>query len=184
METFFVVSMDMILPILIVSILQWSRLAYNLIILGTGLFGILPSIFLMFVKLKDKTIYYIALPSILAYGFLQLVQMLWATKIAPRNVNIALSVIYSVLFTDIVIIRDVFVGSFLARMVSSRIQSTSDSIRLSMSRAGAIVGMSSAAYIVPNIEIIGSVLIGIVLVFGALLFARRKTMSNPCIIIY
>lgn len=36
LETFFVFSMDMCLPVLIVTNLQWSLTAYNIIMLGTG----------------------------------------------------------------------------------------------------------------------------------------------------
>ena len=97
--------------------------------------------------------------------------------------NITLAVLYSLLFTDIVLIRDIFVGSFLARMVSSRFQATTDGIRLGVSRLGAIVAMSTAAYALPKIEIVGTVLICAVIVFGVMLFIRRKTMMSPKVII-
>ena len=119
----------------------------------------------------------------MAYGLIQLVQMVWALEVASTTVNVILAFVYSMMFTVLVLIRDVFVGSFLARMVSSRFQSTVDGIRLVVSRLGAIVAMSSAAYALPKIDIVGTALIGMVIVFAFLLFHRRRTMKNPKVII-
>ena len=175
---------SMCLPMLIISTLQWSLTAYNVIMLGTALFSILPCIYLMFWSLSDKTIYYIALPSVFAYALLQFIQMIWAMKVGSQNLNIFLSVVYSILFTDIVLIRDIFIGSFLARMVSSRVQSTTDSIRIAVSRIGAIAAMSTAAHALPKMEIVGTMLIFVVFVFGVMVFVRRKSLMKPSIIIH
>ena len=127
--------------------------------------------------------YYISLPSILAYALLQLVQMIWAMELGSETVNVFLAVVYSMMFTVLVLIRDVFVGSFLAKMVSSRHQSTADSIRNAVSRIGAIVAIMSAPYVLDKIEIVGSVVIVFIVFLALLLFARRKTMKNPVIVI-
>ena len=114
----------------------------------------------------------------------QCIQIMWALNVASRNVNIFLSVLYSVLFAAVVLIRDVFIGSFFARMVSSRVQSSADSIRIAVSRIGAIVAMSSAVYSMQKIEVVGPVVICVVLIIGMLLFIRRNTIKNPSIIIF
>ena len=173
----------MCLPLLIVGTLHWSVSTYNLIMLSTGLFCTLPCIYLMFYTLKDTTIYYISLPSVLAFALLQAIQIIWKLCVGSLPVNIFLSVMYGVLFTDVVLIRDIFVGSFLARMVPSRYQSTVDGIRLAVSRLGAVVAMSSSVYVLPYVEIVGTVLICCVVVFAVMLFVRRRTMMNPTVIL-
>ena len=184
LETFFVFSFDMCLPILIINKLEWSVTAYNAIMLSTGLVAIFPCIFLIFKTISDKYIFCISAVSISAFGLLQIIQMVWAFKCGNAVTNIVLGVIYGLLFADIVIIRDVFVGSFLSKMVTSRHQALADSIRIVVSRMGAIVAMCSAVYALGKIEIVGSVYIGLVVILQILLILRRRTIKHPSIIIY
>ena len=183
METSVVLSMNMTCPIIVTTYLHWSHTAYDVIKFGTSVFSLLPCLYLVFRTIGDHTMYCIALPSVLAYALLQLVQMVWVMDLGSEKLNIFLAVVYSVMFTVLVLIRDVFVGSFLAKMVSSRHQSSADSIRIAVSRVGAIFAMLSAPYALEQIEVVGWVLISFIVLFALLLFARRKTLKNPTVII-
>ena len=183
-ETYFVVNLDMSLPILLVTTLGWSKTSYNFVVLGSCLFSLFPLLFIMFRTPRDETIYYIALPSLLGYALLQLIPMIWAMKIASPTLDTFLAVPYGIFFTALMFLREVFVGSFLARMVASRFQSLTDSIRLFMARTGAIIATSTAVYVVPNIEIMGGMMVGLMLVLFVLLLSRRSTMIAPTTIIY
>ena len=182
-ETFLVVSFDMCLPILVVGTLKWSIKALNIILLAAALVAILPGIIFTFRIISDRTIFYLSFVTFLAYGIIQVIQMLWAINNSNMTFNIFLSALYCLLFAGIVIIRDAFLCGFLAKMVSSRFQSLTDGIRVVISRVGAIAALSSAPYALEKIEIIGVVYICIILTFGCLLIFRQKTMSQPRIII-
>ena len=182
-ESFLIISFDMCLPILVINILKWSIEAYNGIMLGTAIFSILPCILLAFKTISDRNLFYFSIVSVFMYSILQIIQIIWAINVSNMTFNIVLSVLYCFLFADVMIIKNLFLSGFLAKMVSSRHQALTDSIRVAISRIGSIVALTSAPYALERIEIIGVAYICIISTFGFLLLLRRKTISHPHVII-
>lgn len=183
LETFFIFSFDMCLPVLIIDRLNWSVTVFNIIQLATGVTSIIPLLILMCKTIKDETIFYTSVVTIFAYALLQIIQIIWAKIELSVTVNMFLAVVYPVLFSVVVLIRDVFLGSFLARMVSSKCQALTDSVRVAISRLGAVAAMSSSVYALEKIEIIGTVYVLVITVFGVLLIVRRATIRQPKVVI-
>ena len=183
-ETFLVLSAHVCIPIIVVDILKWPVSALNYILLSVGLCSILPCFILIWKTFTDIQVFYMSLVSICAYGVVQVIQIVFVFYSRNFIINVVLSVVFCLLFSNVMIIKDVFLRGFLAKMISSKYQSLGDSVRLTASRIGSITALLSAPFALEQIDIIGWIYIGALLFLGILLLVRRKTLGNPKIIIH
>lgn len=184
-ENFYILTSDMIAPMIIVDELKWPVSALNGILLGEALASMLPCSVFAFKKFTDRQMFYIAVISIFSYSFIALFQIIFV-KLSRGyfELNIVMFVIYCLLFANVMVIKDVFLGVSLVKMVSSKYQSLGDSIRTFSSRIGSLLALMTSPYILDRIEIINSFYIAIILMFGVLLVLRRRTLKSPTVIIY
>ena len=68
-------------------------------------------------------------------------------------------------------------------MVSSSMQSVMDSIRLSVTNVGAVVAMVTAPFALEKLEYVSIVNCCVVMVIVAMMICRKKTLTNPQVII-
>lgn len=183
LESFLIMSFNMCLPILVIDFLKWSVTSFDAIFLATGLICVLPCLVLMLKTFSDPTVFYISVGSIFGYALLQLIEILFTLYNQNFAFNIALCVFYCVFYANSMIIKDVLLGGFLAKMVCSQYQALSDSIRLAFSRLGDIAALMTAPYALQRIDVVGSVYITVILFFVFILMLRKGTLKNPVIII-
>ena len=183
LESFLIISFDMCIPILVIDILKWSVMALNIITLSSGVASILPCFILMVKKFSDHHVFYASVLSVFAYALIQLIQIMLSVYNTNFTINIILTTFYCLLFANVMVIKDVFLGSFLAKMVSSIHQSLTDSVRVFISRLGAITAVMVAPFALEKIEIIGWIYICIILTYVFLMLLRRNTLKCPNVII-
>lgn len=184
LESFLIISLDMVIPIIVIDILNWSMIELNIITMGTGLASIIPCLVLLVRKFSDAHVFYASVFSVFVYAIIQFIQILLTIYSSDATINVVLVVIYCLLFANVMIIKDVFLGCFLAQMVSSIHQSLTDSIRQFVSRIGAVTAVMVAPFALEKVEIIGWIYIFVILLFTVLLMLRRKTLKSPNVIIH
>ena len=183
-ENFLIVSFEMSISIIVIDDLKWPSSALNAIFLGEAVACILPCFILIWKTFTDIQVFYMAVVGILAYSLIQFCQIVLVVYNGNFITNLVLSVVYCLLFSNVTVIKDVFLGGFFAKMISSKYQSLGEGIRLTVCRVGSLTAFLSAPFALKRIDIIGWIYIGIILFLGILLFARRKTLGDPKIIIH
>ena len=76
-------------------------------------------------------------------------------------------------------LMDIFLMDTLAEMVPSEIQSYSESVRITSSRAGAAVGLFTAAFTFQYLLEFCLLCIGVTFVLMLFFILRRKQFQNP-----
>ena len=182
-ESGVVLFLNMLFPIIISEKLHWSLTTYNIIMIAETVCVMVPCVYLMFRTLDDKTIFYISSPCLLVYALLVLAQMVWSMQIASKQVDTALGVLFSMGFGVLLLVRDVFVRNFLAKMVASRHQSSVDSVRNAVAKIGSAIATLAAPYAVNSMMIVGSTLMSFIVLYAFLVCSRGKTLKSPAVII-
>lgn len=182
-ESYFAVSFDMWIPMLVMETMNWSVTALNWIIIGVGVSCTIPCLILAFVTISDKFMYVMAMGCILSLAVMESIFIM-----LPRfNNNLTFDYlvwsVFCMLYALLVVMEEVFLVGCLAKMVTSSIQTFTDSIRLTMYRLGALVALMTSALVFQWIEIVACVHIVIILIGFIILYVRREGFMNPKIII-
>jgi len=96
-------------------------------------------------------------------------------------VNIVLWALWCVIFAVVVVMDEVFLVGVMAKMTSSKVQTFTESLRLAMSRFGALLALMTSALIFEWVEYAFAAGILFCIVALVLLIVRRKTLSSPSI---
>ena len=182
-ENFFSITFNMWLPMAVTTTLKWSMNSLNWIVLGTGVCSILPCLFLIFKKLTDRHVFWISTVCVGLLACLTSVYITLGFYNSNYTLNVVLWVIYAICFSNVMIIKDIFLGGFLAKMFNSKVQALGDSLRLSSQRVGAITALLLSPLLYDYMRYLGFVYIGIVIVLVICMVLRRDTLSNPKVII-
>ena len=182
-ETFLLITTDLWIPVIVVDTLGWPINALNAIVTASGVSCLGPCIFLMYRKFTDTQLYHIGIVCLIMYAVIQLIFF----AMSLYRSNFALLVVYWALYclciSAATIVKDVIICSFLAKMVSSSIQSVMDSIRLSVTNMGAVIAMVSAPFALEKLQYVSIVNFFIILLIVAMVVVRKKTLTNPQVII-
>ena len=87
--------------------------------------------------------------------------------------NILLWVVFCLCYSNIMILKDIFLGGFLAKMLCSKVQASGDSLRLSCQRVGAMIALLLSPLLYDYMKLVGGVYIGIVLILLVAMIMRR-----------
>ena len=156
----------------------------NFVVLGSGLSSVAFVILVILKKPSDRQVFVLALTAMVAYVLLNIYFITLYVYHGHIAYNIFMCVTFVVSFPVVIIAEEVFLIGCLAKLVSSRIQTTSESIRLTMNRIGTMPALLTAALVFQWIEIIGCVYIVICVIFFILLILRRNILSRPSIKLY
>ena len=120
---------------------------------------------------------------VFSFAIVQLIVIILKVYNEYLVLNVLLMIVACILQASVMLVEDVFIGVFVAKLVSSKYQSIADSIRVFANMLGLITAIISGPLIFNYIEIVGAIFICINLVMVALLLARRKTLADPTCII-
>ena len=181
---YLIVSIDMWLPLLIIDTMDLTIVEMNFIVLGSGSASVAFVLLVIIKKPSDRQVFVLALIAMVAYVLLNIYFITLYIYHGHIAYNIFMCVIFAVSFSVVTIAEEVFLIGCMAKLVSSRIQTISESIRLSMNRIGTVPALLTAALVFQWIYIIGCVYIVICIIFFILLILRRKILSRPSIKLY
>ena len=178
---YLMISLDMWLPLLIIDKMEWTIIELNLVVLGSGLASVGLVLIVILKKPSDQQVFLATLFAMVAYVLLLVNFITLVIRHGNQAYNVFMCLIYAVSFAIVTIMEEVFLIGCLAKLVSSRIQTLSESIRLSISWLGALPALLTAALIFEWIQIVGCVYIGICIVFFILLVLRRNILARPTV---
>ena len=93
-EIFFIYSLDMCQPLILINILKWSVFDYNLLVFGSGVMVIMPCFAFICLKVSDRTIFYFSVFGVFSYCILQAIQIIWTKQLLSSTGNMLISVMY------------------------------------------------------------------------------------------
>ena len=182
-EDLFQISYHVYLPMLIIDVLKWPVVALNGVLFASASCIAAPIIILSFLRISDAKIFMLAVIVVFSYVVVQLIVIRLKVYNEYLVLNVLLMIVACILQANVMLVEDVFIGVFLAKLVSSKYQSLADSIRVFASMLGLITAIISGPLLFNYIEIVGTIFICITLVMVALLLARRKKLADPTCII-
>ena len=165
-------TFDLWLPFLVIDTMHWSKTGLNIIMLCAGAVCVVCMFLFTWKPPSEKVLYYLA---IFSTGFL-IVLILSYVILSYWNKSLTFNILMLAIFC--------FGLGCLAKMVSSDIQTFSDSVRNSIGNLGALIALSTSALIFDWVLYVGSVYVFFVCVSTILLICRRKNLSNPIVIIF
>ena len=180
---FWMVAFDMWLPMMIIDVLGMEVTELNAIVFGFGCISAVILLLLSWKQFDDRSMFKLSLACVLCLGLMEVIFGSMKMFKQPLYVNVALWVVWGTLFAIVVVMDEVFLIGILAKMTSSRIQTFNESLRLAMTRSGALVALVTSAMLFEYVEYL--CLAGVV--FSAVTFVvlvwRRKAFQNPTLII-
>lgn len=180
---YWMVAFDMWLPLMVVDVMGMGITELNGIVFGFGCISAVILGIMSFKSFSNKTLYYLSIVCMLALAVMELIFIYMRFHHKNAYVNIVLWIIWGTLFAIVVIMDEVFLVGVMAKMTSSKIQTFTESLRLSMSRFGALLALLSSASLFQWVEYVccaGVVVCALTLV---MLIRRRKTLKAPTICI-
>lgn len=180
---FWMVAFDMWLPMMIIDELDMGVTELNGIVFGFGCISAVILLLLSWKQFDDQAMFKLSLICVLCLGLMEVIFGSMKLFKQPLYVNVVLWVVWGTLFAVVVVMDEVFLIGILAKMTSSRIQTFNESLRLAMTRAGALIALVTAAMLFEYVEYL--CLAGVVfsVVVFMVLVCRHKTFKNPTLII-
>ncbi|XP_066921343.1 major facilitator superfamily domain-containing protein 8-like [Clytia hemisphaerica] len=176
------VCYDIWQPMASIDFLKWGILEINIINLGYGVTAAGIFLIVLFNPMSEKVLVYAAMVCVLCLGCIQVMYAVLKICRPGSTVSILLWIGYTLWFAIVIIMEEVFFINTMSRLIPSSIQAFSESVRLSFSRAGAVIGLLTAAFSFHYIHYVCAgylVITGIVMV---LLIWRRKRFQHPQVI--
>ena len=180
---FWMVAFDMWLPMMVIDVLGMGMTELNGIVFGFGCISAVVLLLLSWNKFSDKTMYKLSLVCVAALAVMEVI--FGSMKLFHQNLylNILLWIVWGTLFAIVVVMDEVFIIGILAKMTNSNIQTFNESLRLSMTRAGALVALISSGMLFQYVEYLCFAGIIFCVITFFLLVWRRSFFQNPTLII-
>lgn len=178
---YWMVAFDMWLPIMVVDVMGMGINELNGIVFGFGCISAIILLLMSFKTFSDKLLFKLSLFCMIALAMMEVIFIMLRNYHSNMYVNVVSWTIWGTLFAVVVIMDEVFLVGVLAKMTDSKIQTFNESLRLAMSRFGALLALLTSAVLFEFLEYACSVGIVISIIAFGLLFYRRKTLSKPTI---
>ena len=180
---YWMVAFDMWLPLMVVDVMEMGITELNGIVFGFGCISAVILGIMSFKSFSNKTLYYLSIVCMIALAVMELIFIYMRFYHRNAYVNIVLWVVWGTLFAIVVIMDEVFLVGVMAKMTSSKIQTFTESLRLSMSRFGALLALLSSASLFQWVEYVCCAGVVVCLLTMVMLIRRRKTLKSPTICI-
>jgi len=178
---YWMVAFDMWLPLMVVDVMEMGITELNGIVFGFGCSSAVILCFISFKKFSDKTLYNLSIVCMVALACMEFIFIYMRFRHSNVYVNIVLWALWCVIFAVVVVMDEVFLVGVMAKMTSSKVQTFTESLRLAMSRFGALLALMTSALIFEWVEYACAAGILFCIVALVLLIVRRKTLSSPSI---
>eukprot|EP00111_Clytia_hemisphaerica_P004666 TCONS_00013402-protein len=174
---------DLWIPMAVIKLLHWTALEINLIFLFNGTIISLMCLFLVFKPPSKNQLVNLGILSFVTTCYPFGCFLYFRLVNSMEWINVALWVTYPFMMSPIAIVDEIFMMSVLAKMVPSKIQSFSESVRLMCSRFGATLGLFTAAFAFEHILYVCPLFMAISLVLMLFLIWRKEHFQNPRMVI-
>ena len=157
MSTFFMhcyCVYDIWQPMAAVQYLKWGIFEINFVNFGYGIFSLLVNIIYIIISPNKRSTAYITIVSILSNALIFSIFFIWKKYSLNNTINITLSALFVASFAIALILDEVFLPSTLASLVPSHYQAFAESVRLSFTRFGSMLGLLFAASMFKYLEYI------------------------------
>ncbi|XP_057289463.1 uncharacterized protein LOC130612180 [Hydractinia symbiolongicarpus] len=182
-STFCIVVSDMWLPMLVVDVMNWSITELNIIVLCGAITCFISMFYFSWRTPSDGVLFILAVLSTIFLTVLIGVLTFLYFYHSRLSINIFMWVVYDIGFGILIILEEIFFIGCLAKMVSSRIQTYAESVRLSMSRLGALTGLLTSATLFEWMKVVGPIYMAMSLLLACLIILRRKRLQRPTLLI-
>lgn len=180
---YWMVAFDMWLPLMVVDVMEMGITELNGIVFGFGCISAIILGIMSFKSFSDKTLYNLSIVCMIALALMELIFVYMRFNHSNNYVNMALWTVWGTFFAIVVIMDEVFLVGVMAKMTSSKVQTFTESLRLSMSRFGALLALLSSASLFQWVEYVCGVGVVVCLLTLVLLVRRRKTLKSPVLCI-
>ena len=180
---YWMVAFDMWLPLMVVDVMEMGIVELNGIVFGFGCISAVILCIMSFKTFSDKTLYNLSIVCMVALACMEFIFIYMRFRHSNLYVNMTLWTVWGVFFAIVVIMDEVFLVGVMAKMTSSKVQTFTESLRLAMSRFGALLALLTSAVLFQWVEYACAVGVLVCIVTLVLLVRRKKTLSSPSICI-
>uniref|UniRef100_A0A7M5XCX8 Major facilitator superfamily (MFS) profile domain-containing protein n=2 Tax=Clytia hemisphaerica TaxID=252671 RepID=A0A7M5XCX8_9CNID len=177
------VLFDLWLPMTATEYLQYGVTEINYVILGFGACAVVQLIVFTFRPIPQHLLIYFAMFCIFGMMLDYAIFVVLRHFHGNHTVNIVLLAIWDFLAANIIAMEEIFLIVTLATKVGSRVQTTTESIRLACSRTGAILALTSAASAFSWITITCSICISLLFISLIFLIVMHKRLSEERVLV-
>jgi len=177
------VLFDLWLPMAATDYLQYGVTEINYVILGFGACAVVQLIVFTFRPIPQHLLIYFAMFCIVGMMLDYVIFVVLRHFHGNHTLNIALLAIWDFLAANIIAMEEIFLIVTLATRVGSRVQTTTESIRLACSRTGAILALTSAASAFSWITITCSICISLLFISLIFLIVMHKRLSEERVLV-
>ena len=171
------------LPLMVVDVMEMGIVELNGIVFGFGCISAVILCIMSFKTFSDKTLYNLSIVCMVALACMEFIFIYMRFRHSNLYVNMTLWTVWGVFFAIVVIMDEVFLVGVMAKMTSSKVQTFTESLRLAMSRFGALLALLTSAVLFQWVEYACAVGVLVCIVTLVLLVRRKKTLSSPSICI-
>jgi len=140
-------------PMAALEYLDWGIFEITFVDFGYGGFSMLTFLIYMLISPSKQTTAYITVVCILNNLIVFAIFLIWKWYNRNNSINIFLSVLFVVSFSIAMIMDEVFLPSVVASLVPSHCQAFAESVRLSFSGLGSILGLLFGASMFKYLEL-------------------------------
>ncbi|XP_066931042.1 uncharacterized protein [Clytia hemisphaerica] len=169
-------------PMACVKFQKWGIFEINVLNLGYGVMAAIISVILVRKTPSNDSLVYLAMICMFCLTFCQMVYIIFKLLRPDNTTSIVLWVMYTFCFSISVLMEEVLLINAMACLAPSSVQAFCESVRLSASRTGAVLALSTAAYSFHYLQYICIGYLTISWIIMLLLLWRKRQFQNPKII--
>jgi len=177
------VLFDLWLPMAATEYLEYGVTEINYVIFGFGACAIVQLIVFTFRPIPRHLLIYFAMFCIVGMILDYIIFVVLRHFHGNHTLNIVLLAIWDFLAANIIAMEEIFLIVTLATKVGSRVQTTTESIRLACSRTGAILALVSAASAFSWITITCSICISLLFISLIFLIVMHKRLNEERVLV-
>ena len=181
--TYCMVLFDLWLPMAATGYLGYDVMEINLLILGFGACAIAQLILFTWVPIPKKKLNFLAMFCFIGMALDFVIFVVLKHYHSNGALNVVLLVVWDILGANVIAMEEIFLIVTLAPMVSTRVQATSESIRLAFSRSGAVVALLTAAPSFSCLDVTAVICVILLAVSFLVLVRRGKEWQQAKIMI-
>ena len=183
LQSYFQVSYNLWIPLFVVEAQHDTSTTINVILTGLSISAIVTMFIFAWLRPSTKSIFYVALCAQVMFIVFEAIFLIFWWRLVDRVGNIFLWAIFVAIYGIPIIVEEVFLVSTLAKLVTSRHQIMTDSIRLIFYRLGAECATLTSGVLYRCFDFVVPVHVCVIFAALCLLVMRRRTYQDPKLVI-